>query len=159
MPSGILPRDLCGIARMPSQSSPSNYILSVIIPAYNERFTIRELVKRVMNVPVPKEVIVVDDASTDGTSDVLHELEKNYSLRIIHHEHNQGKGVAIQTGIKEAKGDFIVIQDADLEEEGSSSLTYDWKQVLHASSRNLGRSWGNHPSRLDSLIVVAKKQI
>ena len=100
---------------MASQLDPSNYLLSVIVPAYNDRFTIRELIRRVMNVPVPKEVIVVDDASTDGTTEVLDELKKIYSIRMVRHEHNQGKGAAIQTGIKEAKGDFIVIQDADLE--------------------------------------------
>lgn len=100
---------------MPNQSSPSDYVLSVLIPTFNEKFTIRELIRRVTNVPVPKEVIVVDDASTDGTTEVLHELKKNYSIRIIRHGHNQGKGAAIQTGIKEAKGEFIVIQDADLE--------------------------------------------
>ena len=99
---------------MKKQKKPM--VLSVIIPAFNERDSITQIVERVEKVPVRKQIIVVDDGSTDGTRDVLKRLEKRYkSLTALSHERNQGKGKALQTGIARATGDVIVIQDADLE--------------------------------------------
>ncbi len=91
--------------------------LSVIIPAFNERNTIREIIRRVQAVDLPKEIIVVDDHSTDGTREILHELQdpSGSSLKIIFQDLNQGKGAAIRVGVQHATGDAIVIQDADLE--------------------------------------------
>ncbi len=89
--------------------------LSVIIPAYNELKTLDKLLKLIEEVPVEKEVIVVDDFSTDGTREKLRELAKAKGQKVIFHERNLGKGSAIRTGIKAARGDLIVIQDADLE--------------------------------------------
>jgi glycosyltransferase involved in cell wall biosynthesis len=89
--------------------------LSVIIPAYNERGTIEAVVRRVQAVnlgPIEKEIIVVDDGSRDGTTEVLKELS---GLRRISHERNAGKGAAVTTGIQAATGDIVLIQDADLE--------------------------------------------
>ena len=95
--------------------------LSVIIPVYNERQTVGEIVERVLRLDIDKELIVVDDGSTDGTKEILEELvngagpmESN-ALRVIFHEKNTGKGAAVRTGIAAAKGDVLVIQDADLE--------------------------------------------
>jgi glycosyltransferase involved in cell wall biosynthesis len=90
-------------------------VLSVIVPVYNEATTIREIVARIRAVPVEKEIVIVDDFSTDGTRDVLRELEKTDGVRVFYHERNRGKGAAIRTGIPEIRGEIAVIQDADLE--------------------------------------------
>ncbi|HOJ70281.1 MAG TPA: glycosyltransferase family 2 protein [Syntrophorhabdaceae bacterium] len=96
-------------------------LLSIIIPAFNEIKTISEVIERVAATPYEKEIIIVDDGSTDGTRDYLEEIRQKAKedgrgqLKIIFHEKNMGKGAAIRTGIKHAQGDIIIIQDADLE--------------------------------------------
>jgi glycosyltransferase involved in cell wall biosynthesis len=93
-------------------------MLSVIIPVYNERDTIRDLLQRVAAVPVAKELIIVDDCSNDGTADVLSQLAgagEYPNAAFFRHEVNRGKGAAIRTGIAQVRGDMVVIQDADLE--------------------------------------------
>ncbi len=90
--------------------------LSVIIPVYNEESTIETLIEKVLKVKIDKEVIVVDDFSTDGTRELLgNKYEQNGNLRILYHERNKGKGFAIRTALDHIKGDIILIQDADLE--------------------------------------------
>lgn len=91
--------------------------LSVIIPVYNEQFTIKEIIERVIRVDCPKQVIAVDDGSTDGSRDILVRLQEQYpdTIRCVFHSRNLGKGAAIRTGLSEVSGEVIVIQDADLE--------------------------------------------
>jgi glycosyltransferase involved in cell wall biosynthesis len=90
--------------------------LSVVIPVYNERNTIREIVQRVQHVGLHHEIVVVDDFSTDGTRDILLELEKEHDdVRVLLHWHNRGKGAALRTAFEEVQGDAILVQDADLE--------------------------------------------
>lgn len=93
--------------------------LSIIIPVFNEEKTVAEIVKQVNDVvikSVSKEIIVVNDASTDKTTTVLTQLKDKYkNLRVITHEKNKGKGAAVRTGFQKATGDYVVIQDADLE--------------------------------------------
>jgi glycosyltransferase involved in cell wall biosynthesis len=89
--------------------------LSVIIPAFNEQNTLEEIVRRVARIDVDKEIIVVDDCSTDGTMEVAQRLERAGTIRLIHHDKNQGKGAALRTGFAHARGDIVVVQDADLE--------------------------------------------
>ena len=88
--------------------------LSILIPVYNECDTILEIVKRVQAVPFEKEIIAVDDGSTDGTRDLLPRVQEQ-GVTVLYHETNQGKGAAIRTALARATGDIIVIQDADLE--------------------------------------------
>ncbi|HEX7589045.1 MAG TPA: glycosyltransferase family 2 protein [Anaerolineae bacterium] len=88
--------------------------LSILIPVYNERATILEVAERVQAVPFDKEIIAVDDGSTDGTRELLPQLEKT-GIVVLYHDKNQGKGAAICTALARATGDIIVIQDADLE--------------------------------------------
>ncbi|MCA9290013.1 MAG: glycosyltransferase family 2 protein [Phycisphaerales bacterium] len=90
-------------------------LLSVVIPVYNEVETIETLLDRVRAVPLEKEIILVDDASTDGTREVLRRFEGEPGYRVLLHETNQGKGAALRTGFGAATGDIILIQDADLE--------------------------------------------
>ncbi|HYX20921.1 MAG TPA: glycosyltransferase [Thermoanaerobaculia bacterium] len=89
--------------------------LSVVIPAYNETKTIREIVRRVLDVPIDKEILIVDDGSTDGTRDILRELDGRDGIRVFLQPVNQGKGAAVSVGFRHATGDVVVVQDADLE--------------------------------------------
>jgi glycosyltransferase involved in cell wall biosynthesis len=84
------------------------------MPVYNERGTIEEIVRRVRAVPIPKEIVIVDDASTDGTVERLKVLEGD-DVRVFRHQVNRGKGAAVRTALENATGDIILIQDADLE--------------------------------------------
>lgn len=99
---------------MPDASRPP--LLSVIVPCYNERATVAELLRKVKEVPLDKEIIVVDDRSTDGSRDVVAALAQQWpEIRQVLQPVNQGKGAAIRRGIEEARGDIVIFQDADLE--------------------------------------------
>jgi glycosyltransferase involved in cell wall biosynthesis len=89
--------------------------ITVIIPSFNEKNTIQEIVRRVQAMKMVEEIIIVDDGSTDGTRDLISNLDGKNNVRIILHEKNQGKGAAVRTGISAATGEVIIIQDADLE--------------------------------------------
>jgi len=90
-------------------------LLSVVMPVYNERRTVEEIVARVLAVAVRKELIAIDDASTDGTRELLQELGRRHGFKVLLQKANRGKGAAVRLGIAEAAGDVIVVQDADLE--------------------------------------------
>ena len=89
--------------------------LSVVIPVYNEKKTLDELILRVEAVSIDKEVIIIDDASTDGTRDLLKKYEKKEGFEVIYRPKNKGKGAALRAGFEIVKGEVIIIQDADLE--------------------------------------------
>src|SRR4051812_16039324 len=111
---------------MDEQTPTSFRTLSVIVPVYNERNTVGEIVRRMRRVELPLdvEIVMVDDASDDGTSEILKALEDS-TVRVVHHPENQGKGAAIRTGLAQARGDLVLIQDADLEYDPE-----DWPRLL-----------------------------
>jgi glycosyltransferase involved in cell wall biosynthesis len=102
-------------------------LLSVIVPVFNERTTVTEIVRRMRHVDLPMdlEIIVVDDCSSDGTDKILAALEDS-TVRVIRHNTNLGKGAGIRTGLAVARGDLVLIQDADLEYDPE-----DWPKLLH----------------------------
>lgn len=131
--------------------------LSVIMPAYNEHGTIREIIARVLAVdlsPHTLELVIVDDGSKDGTRDVLREYERQEGIRVIYQPHNAGKGAAVARGIREASGDALVIQDADLEYDpndfrrllapiasGEADVVYGSRFMQREGGRGYLRRW------------------
>ena len=103
------------------------HLLSVIVPVFNERTTVTEIVRRMRQVelPVEIEIIIVDDHSSDGTDKILSALEDS-TVRVLRHNTNQGKGASIRTGLAVVRGDLVLIQDADLEYDPE-----DWPKLLH----------------------------
>lgn len=136
--------------------------LTVIIPIYNEASTLGVLLARVRNVPVEKEIIVVDDGSDDGTKDELRQALTE-DTRLLTHPKNQGKGRAIRTALSEATGDVVIIQDADLEyfpedyvnliqvyEENEARAVYGVRDLSH---RTRLMRWGNQAMTLSTNIL------
>lgn len=101
---------------------PRNFKISVVIPVYNEEQTIQRVLARVAALPIPKEIIIVDDASTDGTRQMLSQYECAHDVHVIFKPQNEGKGAALRTGFRRVTGDVVVVQDADLE--------YDPRDIL-----------------------------
>ena len=109
--------------------------LSIIVPVYNEKHTVLKILDRIEKTPWEKEIIVVDDFSSDGTRDILRDLDtsrKIPSVRVLYHAVNQGKGAALRTGVSAAVGDIVIVQDADLEYDPS-----EYGVLIHPISAGL----------------------
>ena len=107
-------------------------MLSVIVPVYNEAKTIKQVVDKILAVPLDKEIIVVDDSSTDGTDKILRDLRYEH-LKVIYHSSNRGKGAAVVTGISQAAGEYVIVQDGDLEYDPS-----DYLKLMEAMQKGAG---------------------
>jgi glycosyltransferase involved in cell wall biosynthesis len=111
---------------------PDDCLLSVVIPVYNERVTLEGLLRRVCAVPIRKEIVLVEDGSTDGTRELLERwpgtlLDDEFNeVRVCFHPRNQGKGAALRTGFQEVRGDIVLVQDADLEYDPS-----EYPRLIH----------------------------
>lgn len=103
---------------------PEDFLLSVVVPVYNEAATLRNIVHRLQQTGLPMEIILVDDGSQDGSGDEADALVSD-CVRVLHHHQNRGKGAAIRTGFAAARGDVVVVQDADLEYDPE-----DFRQLL-----------------------------
>ena len=113
--------------------------LSVVIPCYNEANTIEEIVNAVRAAPVDGlEIIVVDDASTDGTIDVLRSRIEPLVSKVLYHERNHGKGAALRTGFSHATGEMVVVQDADLEYDPQ-----EYPELIAPDPGRAGRTWSS----------------
>lgn len=106
-------------------------LLSVIMPVYNEAGTIRQILDKINSVPVDKEIIAVNDGSSDDTERILRDIQQVNNLKVIHHSSNRGKGAAFLTGLLHASGDLIIIQDADLEYDPN-----DYLKLIEAMQKN-----------------------
>jgi glycosyltransferase involved in cell wall biosynthesis len=121
---------------LPEMPPPRSYrTLTVITPVYNERSTVAEVIRRMraVELPLTLQIIAVDDGSSDGSDKVLSALEDS-TLRVLRHEVNRGKGAAVRTGLAEAHGDLVLIQDADLEYDPT-----DWPRLLDPILRGKAR--------------------
>lgn len=101
--------------RMSIFALPEGFVLSVIVPVFNELATIDKVIEKLRATGLPLEILLIDDGSTDGSGKRLDELSEGDDIRVFHHDENRGKGAAIQTGLRAASGDVVIIQDADLE--------------------------------------------
>ncbi len=124
--------------------------LSVVIPVYNEKKSLLEIIQRVQLVPIEKEIILVDDFSTDGTRDLLRDLERQ-EFKVLYHERNQGKGAALRTGFQHAIGEFVIVQDADLEYDPNDYLKLLQPILDGEADVVYGSRFSGHRSNMTSL--------
>jgi glycosyltransferase involved in cell wall biosynthesis len=118
----LLVADDCRLDSTLSASIAQDLKLSIVIPVFNEQATIRQVLDRVLALPIATEIIVVDDASTDGTRQILAEYEAKRNVCVIFKPCNEGKGAALRTGFRRVTGDVVVVQDADLEYDPADIL-------------------------------------
>lgn len=109
----LLGRNIC--RKLDVYPLPADFLLTVVIPVYNERHTLANVVERVRSTGIPTQIVIVDDASTDGSWDVIEGWRGDADVEVLRHSENMGKGAALRTGFRQVRGDVVIIQDADLE--------------------------------------------
>ena len=117
---------------------PNDFKLSVIMPVYNERNTVLRVLDRVLQVPIPKEVIIVDNCSTDGTREILQGIQAD-EVKVILHPENLGRGTSVRTALEHCTGDYALTQGADLEYDPE-----EWPTLIEKALSG-GRPFGNAP--------------
>jgi glycosyltransferase involved in cell wall biosynthesis len=145
---------------------PADFRLSIVVPIYNERSTVRSIVAKLMQLPVPSEIILVDDGSTDGTRDELQRLEGLPNLRIVFKPSNEGKGAALRSGFQYVTGTVVLVQDADLEYDPRDiprllePLLTDQADVVYGS-RFLEHRWSGSSSihRFGNYLLTAASNL
>lgn len=134
-------------------------MLSIIIPAYNEGKIIRQLINEVIELPIEKEIIVIDDGSTDGTSEIIKKDIDPSFVKKIYFEKNRGKGVAVRTGIDQSIGEYIVIQDADLEVAPKELLRILEKAQMEKAQVVYGSRFLNKRNRFSIVMFIGNKLV
>lgn len=142
---------------------PDQFLLSVIMPVYNEKATVLSVIQRVQATDIPLEIIVVDDGSTDGTTEILASLRGETGVRVITHATNQGKGAALRSGLELVQGSVVVVQDADFEYDPAEfrlllqPILEDRADVVYGSryakaDHQVDRFWHQNGNRLITLL-------
>lgn len=145
----VLTDDVC--RRLGIFSIPDGFLLSVVIPVFNEVNTVLDVVERVRRTKLPLEIVLVDDGSVDGTRDKLASLESADDIRVILHDKNRGKGAALRTGFEHATGDAVVVQDADLEYDPDDFRFLIQPIVEDTADVVYGTRYGHHDRQVPPL--------
>lgn len=142
----LVGKDAC--RRLAIFALPADFVLSVVVPVYNEALTVASVVDLLRETKLPMQIILIDDGSTDGTDEALKTLEEADDVTVVRHQKNQGKGAAIRSGFQHATGDIVVIQDADQEYSPSDFRLLLQPLIAQEADICYGTRYGHHDRQL-----------